>query len=447
VVGVTLPDVAGFGSRAAALAYLAAGLMPVPWRVKGGKDKAFAIGKNMQHGPFHADELVVTEELITTWRWPAAGRGGVGLLTSKSSGLIVIDIDDRAAFRSWVAETGLDVPATAWSSTGRKGGGSHLLFDGRELPEDEWPRQGTIWPGRALGEIKSRGFVAVEPSLHPAGLPYTWRSREVTPLMAPEAAGLRAWFALRTAELDRKEPSRREGGEGSQVERWVAGGIQESGGGAQRDAFLKITTALARRGLDDAAVVAACLGIAAMSPSDPRRPWAAADFREMLPGARRLIEQADKAAAAAADDPDDLPVVTLSDKKQESKTVNAVVPSPGDPMAVARVFVKRSLLRGLPTLVSWRGDFYRWDGSQWNEADIKIIRDEIYHWLEFARYWKPRATKSQPDLKPALEPWAPSVITVNRVADALAAVVTLPWDTEPGMWLVPGPAFYRSLLP
>jgi hypothetical protein len=149
----------------AAHVYLDAGLMPHPWRVKEGT-------KASAYRGFSFSDIQETDESIERWRpgWRC------GLVVSPASGLIAIDVDEPGIFEAW--ECGWEWPVTARSITGRAGGGYHLLLDGSGLGEDEWPKQGNI-PG---GQVKSNGFIAVEPSLHPSGRPYRWgRVRKVAP--------------------------------------------------------------------------------------------------------------------------------------------------------------------------------------------------------------------------------------------------------------------------
>jgi len=153
--------------KEAAHAYLDAGLMPHPWRVSKGTKVSCYSG-------FQFDTIQETHESIDEWKrnWQC------GLVTSRASGLIAADIDDRDAFEVW--ETDIDFPETAWAHTGHKGG-YHLLFDARELAPEDWPTQGNI-PG---GQIKTNGFIAVEPSRHPNGRQYRWDGqygRRVAPI-------------------------------------------------------------------------------------------------------------------------------------------------------------------------------------------------------------------------------------------------------------------------
>ena len=165
---LVVPDVSGLTAREAAHMYLDAGLMPHPWRVKGtGRERT----KASAYSGFSFATIRETHESIDKWRagWRCA------LVVSPASGLIAVDVDSVPEFEAWEF---MEFPRTARSVTGRPEGGFHLLLDARRLPEPDWPRQGNI-PG---GQIKSNGFIAVEPSLHPNGTPYRWGNvREVAP--------------------------------------------------------------------------------------------------------------------------------------------------------------------------------------------------------------------------------------------------------------------------
>ena len=163
-----VPDVTGLDDFEAAHIYLDDGFTPVPW-IPARKEKIL-------------HPAVMTGAVLNEWvathagieRWPDESR--CGLLTSRASGVIAVDIDDRARFRAWLAENGYgDMFAVdAWSSTGRPGGGSHLLYDARAIANgsSNWPMQGKVT--EAGFDLKSNGFIGAEPSLHPTGVPYLW---------------------------------------------------------------------------------------------------------------------------------------------------------------------------------------------------------------------------------------------------------------------------------
>ena len=63
-----------------------------------------------------------------------------GWVCKQSTGLWAVDVDDPEAFRRRMEMLGIEPPRTWAQSTGRVGGGTHLLFDGRDLPEQYWLR-------------------------------------------------------------------------------------------------------------------------------------------------------------------------------------------------------------------------------------------------------------------------------------------------------------------
>jgi putative DNA primase/helicase len=103
-------------------------------------------------------------------------------------------------------------------------------------------------------------------------------------------------------------------------------------------------------------------------------------------------------------------------------------------MAVARLFVKKYHVTGDGTqlLRHHRGDFYRYDGRCWPEAEERKIRAELYRWLEPAVYWKPSR------LGPILAPFEPTRYKVANVLEALQAIGHLDADVSAPAWLEDG---------
>jgi hypothetical protein len=77
-----------------------------------------------------------------------------------------------------------------------------------------------------------------------------------------------------------------------------------------------------------------------------------------------------------------------------------IVPSPNDPMAVARAFVGETYVSdgGVLLLRHHRNAFYRYAGDHWPEDDERRVASELWRWLEDAAYWK--ETKDGPKLAP-----------------------------------------------
>src|SRR6516225_7941934 len=65
----------------------------------------------------------------------------------------------------------------------------------------------------------------------------------------------------------------------------------------------------------------------------------------------------------------------------------AMLPSPAQPMAVARLFVaERCLCDGMLTLHHWRGTWWEWKRSHWAEVEDREARSLLYTFTENALY-------------------------------------------------------------
>jgi putative DNA primase/helicase len=95
-----------------------------------------------------------------------------GWVCNQRTGLWVVDIDNPEVFRRRMEELGIEVPKTRAQSTGRVGGGMHLLLDGRDLPEQYWRQGGLGNP--VWGDLKANGYVAAQGTRHPRGPVYKW---------------------------------------------------------------------------------------------------------------------------------------------------------------------------------------------------------------------------------------------------------------------------------
>ncbi len=144
--------------RTAAHQYLDRGLTPVGWVIIG--DRKAAVSMKGQH----YDDLEVTHASIDRWKpwWQ------VGLAMCQRSGDWARDFDcgpQRAAefFGQYFATR------TAINLTGR---GFHEVYRG--TGGSPWPRDG-VWSADWLDvQVRSNGFIAVWPSIHPSGVPYRW---------------------------------------------------------------------------------------------------------------------------------------------------------------------------------------------------------------------------------------------------------------------------------
>ena len=70
---------------------------------------------------------------------------------------------------------------------------------------------------------------------------------------------------------------------------------------------------------------------------------------------------------------------TAKQDAQQRDAAQRVLPAPTSPMAVARAFVADKATRGGQlTLRSWRGSWWRWRTTQWDEVEDREIREELY---------------------------------------------------------------------
>lgn len=103
------------------------------------------------------------------------------------------------------------------------------------------------------------------------------------------------------------------------------------------------------------------------------------------------------------------------------------LPSPSNPMAVARVLVAEVGIFGdVPLLAWWRGDFYRWNGSNWEPVEDSTIDRWLYRATEHAHYIAIERGEPKP------KPWAPISAKVGNLRDALArGVIQRDWHLQP----------------
>jgi putative DNA primase/helicase len=103
-----------------------------------------------------------------------------------------------------------------------------------------------------------------------------------------------------------------------------------------------------------------------------------------------------------------------------------ILPPPSDPMAVARGFVKSKCSRGEDlTLRYWRGGWWLWHTSHWEELEDRIVRSGLYEFTEKAIY--PAAN--------SFLPWSPTQGKIGNLLDALKAVCQLRSDVDQPSWL------------
>ena len=107
-----------------------------------------------------------------------------------------------------------------------------------------------------------------------------------------------------------------------------------------------------------------------------------------------------------------------------------MVPSPSDPMAVARRLINEYLIDGILTVRQWRGGWMVWKQTHWIEAEPTEIKSSVYRHLEHAVYID-TSTKI-----PKIKPWQPNKYKVANVVEAMTAITYLSEDVNPPAWLL-----------
>jgi putative DNA primase/helicase len=107
------------------------------------------------------------------------------------------------------------------------------------------------------------------------------------------------------------------------------------------------------------------------------------------------------------------------------------LPSPKEPMAVARAFVAEHYTHPPDSLVlrHWRGGWWRWATTHWYEVEHRAVRQAGYRFTEHAVY--PVATKTGVELTP----WDPNRHKVADLLEALTAVCHLAETVDQPVWL------------
>jgi hypothetical protein len=158
-------------------------------------------------------------------------RHNVGIVTGKVSGFIVLDDDDDGAT---LAQHDWHVPPTPTAKTAR---GHQYYF---RCPDEGFPTFDVT------GKLEVRGdgaYVAAPPSVHPSGVVYEW-------VISPDEAELAdppEWL-IEEASLHRRRMHAEDVGE-------------TIGNGSRNKTLFSIAGTLRRRGLDEASIAGALLGI------------------------------------------------------------------------------------------------------------------------------------------------------------------------------------------
>jgi putative DNA primase/helicase len=111
-----------------------------------------------------------------------------------------------------------------------------------------------------------------------------------------------------------------------------------------------------------------------------------------------------------------------------------VMPSPTNPMAVARELLPAWEVNGQGALRYWRASWMRWLGTHWSEIDAGAMRAELYPRLEHCTY---KGVDKRTGNAVSL-PWAPNRGKVANLLEAIESITYLATETEPPSWLQGG---------
>jgi putative DNA primase/helicase len=106
------------------------------------------------------------------------------------------------------------------------------------------------------------------------------------------------------------------------------------------------------------------------------------------------------------------------------------VPSPDQPMAVARHLQPAWERDGVLILRRWRGAWMHWQGSFWTEVDDGDMRSWLWKRLEHSVYVHVDGRSGIKEQRP----WAPTKPKIGNLWEAFEAVANLPSRVEPPSW-------------
>ena len=122
----------------------------------------------------------------------------------------------------------------------------------------------------------------------------------------------------------------------------------------------------------------------------------------------------------------DAEVIHLDEEAANSAPPH-VLPSPSDPMAVAREFVEGSCLSGPHlTLHYWRGGWWMWKTTHWVEVEDGAVRSILYRFTEHAVYYNANGLPVH---------WSPNKHKIGDLIDALTGICLLPNQIDQPCWL------------
>ena len=190
------------------------------------------------------DSLFTLKQLVRPGRGKWKPYWQEGWVTNQRTGLWVPDVDDPGEYRRRMETLGIEPPQTRAQSTGRPGGGMHLLFDGRDLPEEYW-QQGPLGDP-CWGDLKCAGFIAAQGAQHPFGPFYDWIPDSGIVIVKPS----REYADMIIAERERYRVANKGSGGGATGRRNVSSMTGEN----RNNRLISLRGALLNLGYDDAEI-------------------------------------------------------------------------------------------------------------------------------------------------------------------------------------------------
>jgi putative DNA primase/helicase len=105
------------------------------------------------------------------------------------------------------------------------------------------------------------------------------------------------------------------------------------------------------------------------------------------------------------------------------------LPSPENPMKVARELIPSWERNGVLTLRRWRGQWMSWTGAHWSELDEAAMRADLYPRVEHA-WFRTKDAKGEEKIVP----WAPNRRKIADLLQAVDAVTHLDARTDAPSW-------------
>ena len=182
--------------RTAAHKYLERGFLPVGWVVIDGRKAAVSM-----KGKRYADYSVTHAEID---KWRSGWQTGLAMCEATGNWALDFDCGPERAAEFHQAHV---VTRTAVNLTAR---GFHAVYRG--TGGCPWPRDG-VWSADWIDvQVRSNGFIAVWPSLHPSRVPYRWLDAHL--VTEPGTLMLAARPERAPRHMSREGPSRNGGPDG-----------------------------------------------------------------------------------------------------------------------------------------------------------------------------------------------------------------------------------------